>query len=310
MSGLVTLPQFLQRETIENKRNKGHFEDLLKLLKDIYLKSTEPKVLDDVAISLAHLLRNDETRMHNVEALIQTIVEDLLRRMSGSGSRMSSQGSSKRGGSQKSKRGEPLSASQDEDFSAGLVLLQLCTLAKKLDLKDYIDEDIETVSQNVQTVINARLDGDDWSADKQRLQWTVRVVKEGISLLWVLLLHAERDLLALVKEEKKPNSYGTTDEEDDDFAADQVKTIIALREVLISILTRVLAMDMDDASVDEETTSGGGGSGQRKKKPQTVIGAMQEVKKFAYQIVSDCRTVFRPAFVEYQVSDGGLGGIV
>lgn len=51
---LVTLPQYLQRETIENKRNKDAFDTLLKLLKTIYVKATDEEVRHMSRQSLCH----------------------------------------------------------------------------------------------------------------------------------------------------------------------------------------------------------------------------------------------------------------
>ncbi len=333
MAGLVALPQYLQGDTIENKRNKGHFEALLKLLKDLYLKATQAPVLTDVARSLAHLLQQDEeagSRLHNVGAVLQTILEELRKRLAASLEKKGDKENAGKRGSSRSK-GKGKENEEDADFAAGLVLLQLGTLAKQVDLSDYLgnreEGELEALAAEVQEVVMSRLGNGTWSGDEERLGLTTRVVREGMYLLYVLLLHSTRGLIRLAVQKKPPKKDEEAEEGDDAVGEEEAQIVVAQRTTLLEVLSAVLGMDADvmdaeggdameeededekeDAEADDE-----GNPTQKKQKQKrrgtvaggklspAVVAAVEEVKKAAYALASDLRFVFRPQCKVYEV---------
>lgn len=206
MAGLVGLPQYLQASTIANKRNRGHFEALLKLLRGMYLKATDGAVLQDIARSLSHLLQRDEEecgRLHNVGAVLHSIVAELLRRLG-------AVETARDGAGTKENKRRRRAGCEDTDFSTGLVLLQLGTLAKQIDITDYLGENEDgrllEVTSCVQKVLLARLrEVQNWTGSTEHLQLVVRVVREGLYLLYVVLLHSTRGLIFLAQAKRPAN---------------------------------------------------------------------------------------------------------
>ena len=318
VAGLVVLPQYLQRETIENKRNRESFETLLRLLREVFSKATSSEVLANVSGSLAHLLQHDTDRLHNVAAVIQSLVEDLQKRLA----HPTSQGeasSSSRGASRRSKE-------QDEDFLAGLVLLQLASLAKQMDIGEYVD--MQALAGNVRSTLEARMDVDAWKNDEERLRLTVRVIREAVQVLFVFLLRSTATLFRAVSERypaakpkkaKKGKKAGEEeeaaeeDEEEEEGEAEeevegaddpdllaQADALVEQKKALLEVLSGVLRLETpeggtsaDDGSYDE----------RRSRRPRAITDAAQEVKKIAYSIVSDMRFLFRHSFGNYRVSE-------
>ncbi|KAM3575449.1 hypothetical protein VYU27_002672 [Nannochloropsis oceanica] len=296
MAGLVGLPQYFQAATIANKRNKGHFEALLKLLRDVYLKATDAAVLQDVARSFAHLLQRDQEaggRLHNVGAILQIIVAELCRRLEALNIDGSCSGSSNK--ENKCGRGDVSSSGKkDADFSASLVLLQLGTLGKQIDLADYIGGDGEggklgALAARVQEVVMFRLQEEQtWGGGEERLQLTVRVVREGTYLLYILLLHSTLGLIRLAQEQKpltkrmdKKKAVATKggrnrkagedtdgeeddddadvqdkdvdeEDEDDDVGKEEANAVVAQRTILLEVLSAVLRLDGSSIVPDGE----------------------------------------------------------
>eukprot|EP00624_Nannochloropsis_granulata_P000594 evm.model.NODE_1236_length_6376_cov_19.148996.1 len=300
MAGLVGLPQYLQAATIANKRNKGHFEALLKLLRDVYLKATDAAVLQDVARSLAHLLQRDQEaggRLHNVGAVLQTIVAELQRRLEAMDIDGSCSGSSNKENKRVRRNGSS-SGKKDADFSAGLVLLQLGTLGKQIDLADYLGGGggggkPGALAARVQEVVMARLQEEQtWGGGEERLRLTVRVVREGMYLLYILLLHSTLGLIRLAQEQKPLKKKGgkkkvvatkggrsrkvgedtdgeeddndddvqveegDEEDEDDDVGKEEANAVVAQRTTLLEVLSAVLRMDgssiVPDGDEDDE----------------------------------------------------------
>jgi hypothetical protein len=333
IKSLVVLPQFLQRATFENKRNKGHFETLLRLLKDIYLKSTDQETLSNAASSLRHLLQHDTTEEHKVAAAIEGMVRELLSRLGSSkaaaagvsqaakdddedvededlrspgscGSRRSSRQVAK--ASKRAKDMSGPSTARDAEFATGLVLLQLASLARQIDLQQYNSGKTD-IWARVQEAVVEVLDVSTWPAGEDRLKSVARIVTGGTQTLYLLLLHSMQSLERAVEKELPSKSDAADDHMDEEASTPEqlekeAEKVQEQRLELVEVLSQLLALGHDDDhETSPEETGQSQGSHRLRSRPRLVRETIAELQRVAYSLVSELRMLFRAGLSKFSV---------
>ena len=145
---LLNLPCHLQPHVISDKRHTANFKKVLSMLKTLYIDSAGKEgVMQPVAESIKYLTTSSHSRTANINSMVGEIGQHIQDRLTDAIGASSAKGSAK-----KSKKKSPKKSADDasaypqagevdldKEFSLKVVLKQLSTLYKTMDIEEYVD---------------------------------------------------------------------------------------------------------------------------------------------------------------------------
>lgn len=269
---------------------------MIKIFKDIYCTSTKESVLLSTAKSLRCLLDSHDEKLHEVEVIIEKMMEEICKKVSKASD-------VKKGGSPaKRKRGGNVQETENEEFSLGISLLRLRCLCTQIDPRDYVTW--EEVQDNVSSVVSNRLAAVEDGGEEADLELMAKVIEEGSNVLFTGLIYETSSLVNTLmdksmetkkgKEETPEDEEEEEEEEVDDEVKEMLNQVVKDRDRVIGLLTDCLSVKGDDSAASQMS-----GSEQRSTKGGV---ALRRIRKYGFKMISDLRFLCKQDFENYQVS--------